>query len=172
MEHFLRRHKQYKDWDEVEEPKVMWLSGLATPESYLTALIQATSRARGWPLDKCINYTVVTKEKNPAAIKKKLEYGCYIQGMYLEGARYNLEKDCLDYQRPKDLVEELPLVQVIPVEANKLKLRNTIKTPCYVTQDRQNAMGKGLVFIADIKTDKHISHWVLQGVAISLNTDT
>lgn len=111
----------------------MWLSGLATPESYLTALIQTTSRARGWPLDKCINYTVVTKEKNAAAIKKKLEYGCYIQGMYLEGARYNLEKDCLDYQRPKDLIEELPLVQVIPVEANKLKLRNTIKTPCYVT---------------------------------------
>lgn len=67
----------------------MWLSGLATPESYLTALIQTTSRARGWPLDKCINYTVVTKEKNAAAIKKKLEYGCYIQGMFLEGSRYN-----------------------------------------------------------------------------------
>lgn len=39
MEHFQTRFKQYKDWDEVEEPKVMWLSGLATPESYLTALI-------------------------------------------------------------------------------------------------------------------------------------
>lgn len=116
-------------------------------------------------------YTVVTKERNPAAIKKKLEHGCYIRGLFLEGARYNSEKDCLDYQKPKELIEEMPLLQVIPVEANKLKLRNTIKTPCYVTQDRQNAMGKGLVFVADIKTDKHISHWVLQGASLCLNTD-
>jgi dynein heavy chain len=110
MEHFQGRFKQYKDWDEIEEPKVMWLSGLATPESYLTALIQATCRSKGWALDKSIMYTVVTKEKNPAAIKKKLEFGCYIRGLYLEGARYNSEKDCLDYQRPKELIEEMPLL--------------------------------------------------------------
>ena len=56
-------------------------------------------------------------------------------------------------------------------EANKLKLRGTIKTPVYVTQARRNAMGKGLVFEADINTDMHPSHWVLQGVAMVLNTD-
>jgi len=28
VDHFHRRYKQYKDWDEIEEPKVMWLSGL------------------------------------------------------------------------------------------------------------------------------------------------
>lgn len=39
IEHFHNRHAQYKEWDEVAEPKVMWLSGLHTPESYLTALI-------------------------------------------------------------------------------------------------------------------------------------
>ena len=49
----------------------------------------------------------------------------------------------------------------MPVEANKLKLRGTIRTPVYVTQARRNAMGVGWVFDADLKTDKHISHWVL-----------
>jgi len=171
MDHFLRRHKQYKDWDEIEEPKVMWLSGLHTPESYLTALVQAACRAKGWPLDKSIMYTVVTKEKNASAIKKKLDFGCYIQGLYLEGARWNSERECLDYQKPKELIEEMPLIQIIPVEANKLKLRNTISTPVYVTQDRRNSMGKGGVFDADLKTDRHNSHWILQGVALVLNTD-
>lgn len=118
MAHFQRRYKQYKDWDEIEEPKVIWLSGLATPESYNTALIQAACRGKGWPLDKAIMYTVLTKEKSPSAIKKKLEYGTYVQGLYLEGARWNAEKDCLDYQRPKELIEELPLMQIIPVMAN------------------------------------------------------
>lgn len=97
MEHFHNRYAQYKEWDEEAEPKVMWLSGLHTPESYLTALIQTTCRAKGWALDKSIMYTVVTKERNPALIKKKLDQGCYIRGMYLEGARWNSDKDCLDY---------------------------------------------------------------------------
>lgn len=169
--HFERRFRQYKDWIEIEEPKVMWLSGLHIPESYLTALIQTTCRSKGWALDKSTKYTNVTKIRDPKEVTKRLDQGTYIQGLYIEGARWNMEKDCLDYQKPKELVMEMPLVQIIPVEANKLKLRGTIKTPVYTTQARANAMGVGCVFIADLKTVQHPSHWVLQGVAMVLNTD-
>ena len=116
-------------------------------------------------------YTNVTKMSDAKEVTKRLEQGTYVQGLYLEGARWNMEEDCLDYQRPKELVMEMPLIQIIPVEANKLKLRGTIKTPVYITQARKNAMGVGLVFEADIKSQKHESHWILQGVAIILNTD-
>ena len=77
----------------------------------------------------------------------------------------------LKTQLPKKLVEELPIMQIIPIEAARLKLQNTIKTPVYSTQIRKNAMGFGLVFEADLATPQHISLWVLQGVALSLNTD-
>lgn len=77
----------------------------------------------------------------------------------------------MDYQQPKVLVEPVPLMEIIPVEANKLKLRGTIKTPIYITQLRANAMGAGLVFEADLRTRHHVSHWILQGVAMVLNTD-
>lgn len=116
-------------------------------------------------------YTNVTKFSEAKEVTKRLEHGTYVQGLYIEGARWNGEKDCLDYQRPKELVQEMPLLQVIPVEANKIKLRGTIKTPVYVTQARRNAMGVGLVFEADLKTKQHLSHWVLQGVGMMLNTD-
>lgn len=159
--HFERRLRQYKDWIEIEEPKVIWLSGLHIPESYLTALIQTTCRSKGWALDKSTMYTNVTTHRDPKEITKRLDQGTYVQGLYLEGARYNSEEDCLDYQNPKELVQEMPLVQIIPVEANKLKLRGTIKTPVYITQLRANSMGVGLVFEADLKTKKHTSHWVL-----------
>ena len=43
------------------EPYVMWLSGLHIPESYLTALVQATCRKNGWPLDQSTLYTAVTE---------------------------------------------------------------------------------------------------------------
>ena len=78
-------------------------------------------------------YTNVTKHRDSKEITKRLEQGTYIQGLYIEGAIWNVDEECLDNQRPKELVEEMPLIQIIPVEANKLKLRGTIKTPVYIT---------------------------------------
>ena len=68
--------------------------------------------------------------------------GCYVSGLYLEGAAWNVENQCLIRQPPKVLVQELPIMQIIPVEANKLKLHGTIRVPMYITQQRRNAMGK------------------------------
>ncbi len=61
MAWFARRHAQYAAWVEEGEPKVMWLAGLHTPETYLAALVQAACRDRGWPLDRSRLYTQVTK---------------------------------------------------------------------------------------------------------------
>ena len=49
--------------------------------------------------------------------------------------------------------------------------QNTFRTPVYVTSQRRNAMGVGLVFEADLHTTEHTSHWVLQGVCLILNID-
>merc|ERR1712054_265375 len=81
------------------------------------------------------------------------------------------EKGILREQDPKVLVVELPILMCIPIEARHLKLQGTFKTPVYVTQDRRNAMGVGLVFTADLASNRHPSHWVLQGVALCLNID-
>ena len=57
------------------EPAVMWLSGLHIPESYLTALVQATCRKNGWPLDKSTLYTAVTKWTAPDEVTEKAHQG-------------------------------------------------------------------------------------------------
>ena len=59
--------------------------------------------------------------------------------------------------------------QVIPIEAHKLKLHGTFRTPVYTTSNRRNAMGVGLVFEADLTTHEHSSKWSLQGVCLTLN---
>lgn len=171
MVHFSKRHSQYFSWIENREPVVMWLSGLHIPESYLSALVQTTCRKRGWPLDKSTLYTLVTRHTSPEGLAD-LDSGCYVNGLYLEGAAWDDQLSSLRPQDPKVLVVDLPIMQIIPVEASKLKLHGTFRTPVYVTQARRNAMGVGLVFEADLTTDQHSSHWVLQGVSLSLNTDT
>lgn len=173
INHFQRRYDQYFNWVKTSiDPKVIWLSGLHIPESYLTAHVQTTCRAKLWPLDKSTLYTSVTKHVTEDTVESAPASGCYVQGLYLEGAAWDNDRSCLRNQDPKVLVTELPILQVIPIESAKLKLQNTFKTPVYVTQQRRNAMGVGLVFEADLATPVHASHWTLQGTALVLNIDT
>nr|XP_049701305.1 dynein axonemal heavy chain 10 [Helicoverpa armigera] len=171
MDHFIARTKQYTDWATMEEPVVIWLSGLHIPESYLIAHIQIACRLYTWPLDRSTQFTRVTSWRSADEIEERPVTGCYVRGLYLEGARWDLEEACLRRSHPKVLVTELPIMYVIPIEAHKLKLQNTLRTPVYTTSQRRNAMGVGLVFNSDLWTAEHPSHWILQGVCLIMNTD-
>lgn len=72
-------------------------------------------------------------------------------------------------QQQKELITQLPFVQIVPAEASRIKLRGQFKAPVYVTTARTNAAGKGLVFSADLSSTEHESLWVLQGTAVILN---
>jgi len=172
MEHFLRRYRQYSDWAVKGDPAVFWLSGLHVPESLLSALVQASCRRRGWALDKSTLYTKVTQIEDASLVTTRLLDGTYVEGLYLEGARWDVKGGFLARQRPKELIQLMPLIEVVPVEANRLKLRDELPTPVYITQLRRNAMGVGLVFEANLSTKEHASLWVLQGVGLMLNDDS
>jgi len=169
VNHYERRHAQYLDWATNGDPKVFWLSGLHIPESLLSAFVQASSRRQGWALDKSTLYTVVTKMTTAEEVTEKLIDGAYVIGFYLEGARWNLDDCCLERQHPKELVVSMPIIEVLPTEADKLDLSGTLGTPVYVTQLRKNAMGVGLVFEANLPTEEKLSSWILQSVALTLN---
>eukprot|EP00992_Anisonema_acinus_P002258 TRINITY_DN10608_c1_g1_i2.p1 TRINITY_DN10608_c1_g1~~TRINITY_DN10608_c1_g1_i2.p1 ORF type:complete len:2266 (+),score=796.72 TRINITY_DN10608_c1_g1_i2:1-6798(+) len=169
--HFHRRLAQYRSWLDNGEPTVMWLSGLNIPESYLTALVQTTCRKYKWPLDKSTLFSRVTQYATASEISERPADGCYVQGLFLEGAKWSMAQQQLDGQDPKVLVYELPVVEIMPMEGAKIKLQSTFRTPVYVTQGRRSPAGVGLVFEADLATEMHPSHWVLEGVAVVLNTD-
>jgi dynein heavy chain len=172
MQHFEKRYQQYQSWVKNGEPMVIWLSGLQVPEAYITALVQTTCRKNGWPLDRSTLYTQVTSYVDPSEITERLQSGCYIQGLFLEGAGWDKQKNSLvRLESGSRLVQELPILRIIPIESHRLKLINTYRAPVYTTQLRRNAAGVGWVFDADLSTSEHISHWILQGVCLVLNTD-
>jgi dynein heavy chain len=52
--------QQLVEWTaELGVPKVVWLSGLFNPQSFLTAVMQTTARRNDWPLDKTVILTEV-----------------------------------------------------------------------------------------------------------------
>ena len=131
--------------------------------------MQTTCRALNWPRQGDVvdeGYGIYGIAMPPA----KLEHGTYIKGLYFEGAGwFGLRRPfSLKRQEPKVLVVPLPILEMIP-SGGAVKLHGVFVTPVYVTQDRRNAMGVGLVFEANLATDEHTSLWVLQGVALSLN---
>lgn len=174
MVHFVKRVSQYEEWSNPDrgEPPVIWLAGLHIPASYLTALVQAACRLRGWPLDKSTLFTRVTKFKEREQIQERPEMGCYISGLILEGAAWDEVNMCLREQNPKVLVVELPFLQLLPMEFSKLKLNGQFETPVYVTPMRANAMQVGGVFTAYLASNVHKSLWTLQGCCLCLNTNT
>ena len=56
-------------------------------------------------------------------ISERAPSGCYISELYLEGAMWNKEAQCLQRPLPKVLIEELPILRIIPIEAHRLKLQ-------------------------------------------------
>ena len=128
MDHFFKRNIQYNAWINEGEPNVMWLSGLHIPESYLTALVQATCRKNLWPLDKSTLYTQVTQWTSPEDVTERAHSGCFVHGLYIEGAGWDVQRSTLVKQNPKELIQNLPIMKVIPIEAHKLKLQVINKT--------------------------------------------
>ena len=49
--------------------------------------------------------------------------GCFVSGLYLEGADWDVERGCLIKSKPKVLVVDLPILKIIPIEAHRLKLQ-------------------------------------------------
>lgn len=72
---------------------------------------------------------------------------------------------------PRQLIQEMPVIRLTPIERHKLKLTGTVDIPVYINSSRRNAMGEGFVTNLDIPTNEHNSHWVLEGACIILNTD-
>ncbi|KAL8455338.1 hypothetical protein Emag_000820 [Eimeria magna] len=157
LAHLLRRVVQYTKWIEEGSLISYWLGGLHVPDSLLTAIIQQTSRKKGLALDKLVLLSEVTDLASSSGMTDPLEFGAYVEGMYIE--------------HPRKLFEELPLVKVVPAESHSLNVRSLLRTPVYATQARRNAMGEGWVFDAWLPYSEHGSFWILTGTAIVLQTN-
>jgi len=70
-------------------PATVWLAGFFSPQSFLTAIMQSTTRKNKWPLDKMCLSVEVTK-KNREDVKAPLREGSYVHGLFMEGKRLYL----------------------------------------------------------------------------------
>jgi dynein heavy chain len=155
--------------EELIAPISLWISGLFNPMSYLTAIMQTTSRATGIPLDNMVLKTDVLNIKDPKEIQESAEVGAYIHGFFLEGAGWELgrghDQGNLCDMILKELHPELPVVHVTSIDRKEQVTEGFYLCPAYSTTLR----GGTFVFQCYLKMESEESDanlWVLAGVCL------
>ncbi|AYU77362.1 dynein heavy chain, putative [Leishmania donovani] len=128
MEDLLRRVHFMRRWGEAGPPPSFWLSGVFFPQGFVTALLQARSRALQVPIDSLqlrfralapseaaevsaltASYEAGTGSKAPT------KAGAYVSGLYLEGCGWDAARGGLVEAAPGALTVELPIIHFEPV---------------------------------------------------------
>ena len=82
--------------------------------------------------------------------------------MYLEGARWDQNGNCLEESKPKEMYCPMPVTNCRAVLSEKIPKNNIYFVPCYKTTQR----GPTWVFCAQLVTKSPAGRWVLAGVAL------
>lgn len=170
----LLRVQQLAEWtDDLETPAVLWLAGLFNPMSFLTAIMQVTSRAHQLPLDDICLRTDVKNSFSKEDFKTA-EVGAYVNGFFLEGAAWEVargdEQGYLVEMQPKVLHPELPVMHVTAIRRADRVTDAMYECPVYVTSLR----GPTYVFAASLQMESEdvpISRWILAGVALLMSAE-
>lgn len=101
--------------------------------------------------------------------------GVYINGLFLEGARWNWEQKVLDEQLPKVLIYPMPAIYLIPTTINDLTEGNRYKSPLYKTAERKGTLSTtghstNYVIPVYLNTNVKASHWVKRSAALICQT--
>lgn len=170
----LLRVQQLAEWtDDLETPAVLWLSGLFNPMSFLTAIMQVTSRAHQLPLDDICLRTDVKNSYSKEDFKPA-EVGAYVNGFFLEGAAWEVargdEQGYLVEMQPKVLHPEVPVMHVTAIRKAEAVTDVMYQCPVYVTSQR----GPTYVFAAGLQMESEevpVSRWILAGVALLMSPE-
>eukprot|EP00927_Polykrikos_kofoidii_P060882 TRINITY_DN55787_c0_g1_i1.p1 TRINITY_DN55787_c0_g1~~TRINITY_DN55787_c0_g1_i1.p1 ORF type:complete len:1359 (-),score=233.84 TRINITY_DN55787_c0_g1_i1:102-4157(-) len=157
---------QLEDWiaEPIYVPKVVDLSKLFNPQSFLTAIKQVCCQLDQLELDKLHVFTEVTK-RDAKQVDRHSPEGAYVSGMYLEGARWDVNAGTLEDSKPKEMFIRMPVVLCKAGTQNDREDKNIYLCPTYCVPTRCPHW----VFTAQLRTKHPPNKWVLAGVALILD---
>ena len=168
-----RRQAQYAGWLERGRPVTFWLTGFFNPQGFLTGMKQEVARmhrADKWALDDVVYHTEVTAHVSAERVMQSPKEGVYVDGLFMEGARWDVEARGIAESQPKALFDAMPVLYVSAVDSRKRPPpRDVYQCPCYKYRIRQDRYH---VFTVPLPAGHHKSaHWVLRGVALLCSTN-
>merc|ERR1712048_794897 len=184
-------------WIERGQPSVYWLSGFFFTQSFLTGALQNYARKYSIPIDELVfTFKVMNEfgadlnnesdgymEKYEKYIQKMdpPEDGCYVFGLYLDGASWDWKQNVLQESKPKQLFCSMPMMWFKPTRVCDLKKKQNeneqiYECPVYKTSRRAGALSTtghstNYVMAIDLLSKLPEEHWVMRGVAMLCGLD-
>merc|ERR1719277_1726536 len=129
---------QLDEWinDPLNIPKVVDIAKLFNPQSFLTAIKQLCCQQQQLELDKLDVFTEVTK-RDVKQVDSHARDGCFVTGMWLEGARWDVSNNCLEESKPKEMFARMPVINCKAGIASDREEKNVYICPTYCTPGRR-----------------------------------
>eukprot|EP00658_Telonema_sp_P-2_P029050 TRINITY_DN22154_c0_g1_i1.p1 TRINITY_DN22154_c0_g1~~TRINITY_DN22154_c0_g1_i1.p1 ORF type:complete len:392 (-),score=95.58 TRINITY_DN22154_c0_g1_i1:197-1372(-) len=174
----LERLEFLNDWIENGTPKAYWISGFFFPQAFLTGTLQNYARKYQYPIDRISFCTEVCKQKDETEISTPPDDGCYIYGLFLEGARWDSEAFLLAESRPKELYTPMVPLHLQPTMDRAWGVSPLVPAregyfvcPVYKTLIRAGVLSTtghstNFVIPLEIPSDKPEDHWIKRGCAL------
>ncbi|XP_075991785.1 dynein heavy chain at 36C [Anticarsia gemmatalis] len=164
----LARLAFLQHWHTNGPPIVFWLSGFYFPQAFLTAAQQSYARKYKIPIDQLgFHYSVQSNWD----ITERPDEGVYIRGLFMEGARWNMETMAIDESFSKILYDNFPPVWLIPLRTADIPMDVFYNCPLYKTGDRRGVLSTtghstNYILFMRLPTKEPPDHWIMRGVAL------
>uniref|UniRef100_A0A452IS51 Uncharacterized protein n=1 Tax=Gopherus agassizii TaxID=38772 RepID=A0A452IS51_9SAUR len=167
----LQRIDFLQRWITKGIPPVFWISGFFFPQAFLTGTLQNFARKSIISID-----TIAFDFQVMSELAERPAQGCYIHGLFLEGARWDPVSFQLAESRPKELYTEMAVIWLVPVPNRKPPTRGFYLCPIYKTLTRAGTLSTtghstNYVIAVEIPSSKLQRHWIKRGVALICTLD-
>ncbi|NXD64149.1 DYH1 protein, partial [Eolophus roseicapillus] len=166
----LQRIEFLKNWINHGIPSVFWISGFFFPQAFLTGTLQNFARKSVISIDT-ISFSFKVMKESVGELTSPPSEGCYIHGLFLEGARWDPVAFQLAESRPKELYTEMAVIWLLPVPHRTPPATGSYLCPIYKTLTRAGTLSTtghstNYVIAVEIPTDKPQKHWIKRGTAL------
>ncbi len=147
-----------------------WLPGFFFPQGFMTAVKQTYSRDMHIAVDTLRIASEMTAQQVDE-IDSAPEIGAFIYGLYMEGARFDIDTMLMAESRPRQLLDLLPAIKLIPVITEDYHPVSVYNCPLYKTSIRAGTLSTtghstNFVVTMTVPSKEHEDHYTRRGAAM------